>query len=149
QRAASRAGRRRMGGGAGPRRGDARTTGVRRRPLMSSRLGMLVRRLSVGRRLLGWLPPRAASSLTRLAPRWIDLPLPFYEANDQGQMTAKERALVRDTVRRTRPRVCVELGTWHGGGSTYQVATALAQNGDGGLLHTYEPDATCLQVAVD
>jgi predicted O-methyltransferase YrrM len=113
----------------------------------SRRLGLYLRRLTGGRRRLpAWLP---SATLERLVRRWVDVSAPFHEASDQGQMMPKERALVRETVLRARPRICVELGTWRGGGSTYQIASALAQNGDGGLLYTYEPDPECLQAAVD
>jgi hypothetical protein len=117
---------------------------------VSRRLGLFIRRVTDGgRRLPFWLPYRAAATVARMMRGWIDVAPRFYEAVDQGQMTAVERALVRETIRQTRPLVSVELGTWRGGGSTYQIAAALADNDDGGLLHTYEPDPECLQAALD
>lgn len=114
---------------------------------IARRLGLQLRRLKDR----GLLPTGSAPArmLARLAGRWIDVSAPFYEASEQGQLVAKERALVRQTVLDARPRVCVELGTWRGGGSTYQIASALAESGTGGLLHTFEPDPEALQTAIE
>jgi predicted O-methyltransferase YrrM len=53
-----------------------------------------------------------------------------------------ERRLLYKMLREHRPRLCVEIGTATGGGSTFFTALALEENGDG-MLHTYEVDA-CL-----
>lgn len=65
----------------------------------------------------------------------------FYEGHPDfpGQLWLEERKLLYRTVRARRPRVCFEIGTWRGGGSTYFTCHALADNG-AGVLHTIETD---------
>jgi predicted O-methyltransferase YrrM len=92
------------------------------------------------------LPAPVVAALVGLRRRWRGEPR-FYESHDQGQMVERERALVHRTVLERRARLCVEMGTWRGGGSTYQIARALAENG-GGMLYTFEPDPELFQVAV-
>lgn len=48
-----------------------------------------------------------------------------------------DRKALYQTIRRYKPRVVCESGTWLGGGSTYFIAQALSDNG-GGILHTTE-----------
>jgi len=55
----------------------------------------------------------------------------------EGQLYPAERKLLFDTVLRVKPQVVLEIGTWKGGGSTYQIATALRQLG-AGKLYTCE-----------
>ena len=63
-----------------------------------------------------------------------------------GQLYPAERALVRAMVLARRPRIALEVGTWKGGGSTFQIASALAELG-AGELHTCEPDETLNTIA--
>ena len=55
----------------------------------------------------------------------------------EGQLWPVERQLLYDTVFETKPSILLEIGTWKGGGSTYQIATALS-NLRHGVLHTCE-----------
>ena len=64
----------------------------------------------------------------------------------EGQMWFAERRLLLDAVRTYRPRTCVEVGTWKGGGSTYFTALALQETGQG-VLHTWETDAGLFETA--
>ncbi len=48
-----------------------------------------------------------------------------------------DRKALYETIRRYKPRIVCESGTWLGGGSTYFIAQALYDNG-GGVLHTTE-----------
>ena len=63
----------------------------------------------------------------------------FYEGHPamRGQLWYQERKLLYTTIMRCRPRVCFEIGTWKGGGSTLFIGQALHDIG-GGLLHTIE-----------
>jgi predicted O-methyltransferase YrrM len=63
-----------------------------------------------------------------------------------GQLYPAERALVRAMVLARRPRIALEVGTWKGGGSTFQIASALAELG-AGELHTCEPDEALNAIA--
>jgi predicted O-methyltransferase YrrM len=60
----------------------------------------------------------------------------------EGQMNPEERKLLYDTVMQYRPEICVENGTCRGGGSTYYIASALANleelDGVKRTLHTTE-----------
>jgi cephalosporin hydroxylase len=51
-----------------------------------------------------------------------------------------ERKLLYETVRRYKPEVVFEIGTWYGGGSTYFISEALCHIGSG-VLHTVEADS--------
>lgn len=64
----------------------------------------------------------------------------------RGMLTNEERRLLHETVLEHKPRTVLEIGTWRGGGSTYQIATALEQLGTG-VLHTCEIDDECYQEA--
>ena len=55
----------------------------------------------------------------------------------EGQMWSAERRLLYDTIFEARPSVSLEIGTWKGGGSTYQIATALSDL-QHGVLYTCE-----------
>jgi predicted O-methyltransferase YrrM len=57
----------------------------------------------------------------------------------EGQLWPDERQLLYDTVFATRPNIALEVGTWKGGGSTYQIAMALSAVGHG-TLYTCETD---------
>lgn len=52
-----------------------------------------------------------------------------------GQMSDHEREVLRDQIHKIRPEVVAEGGCWFGGGSTFQIAAALRENGYG-RLHT-------------
>ena len=53
----------------------------------------------------------------------------------EGQLNARERDLLTETVRNTspKPRTILEVGTWLGGGSTLHFLRALQANGEGHL----------------
>lgn len=57
----------------------------------------------------------------------------------EGQLYPPERKLLYDAVLQAKPKIVLEIGTWKGGGSTYQIATALRENGSG-KLYTCEVD---------
>ncbi len=57
----------------------------------------------------------------------------------EGQLWPAERSFLHMAIRRYRPTVCLEVGTWKGGGSTWQIVTALEANRRG-RLWTCEPD---------
>jgi predicted O-methyltransferase YrrM len=59
-----------------------------------------------------------------------------------------DRKLLYQTIRRVKPQTVVEVGTWHGGGSTYFISQALYDNGFG-VLHTIEADREAHQTAQD
>ena len=71
--------------------------------------------------------------LVPLKPRW------FFEGHPRmrGQLWYADRKLLYDTIRKHKPGVCFEIGTWKGGGSTLFIAQALCENGRG-KLHTVE-----------
>lgn len=56
----------------------------------------------------------------------------------EGQLNPEERELLYNTVLDLKPQYCVESGTFKGGGSTYFIATALANIDEWGILHTIE-----------
>lgn len=64
----------------------------------------------------------------------------------EGQMWPEERILLQQTVQKLRPATALEIGTWKGGGSTFQIASALLQN-NYGTLHTCEPDSNLYEIA--
>jgi hypothetical protein len=53
-----------------------------------------------------------------------------------GQMSENERNYITDVVKKLKPRISVESGTWYGGGSTLSIVKGLL-NTDG-VLYTYE-----------
>jgi predicted O-methyltransferase YrrM len=57
----------------------------------------------------------------------------------QGQLMPAERALLTEVVKQHKPKVCLEIGTWKGGGSTYSIFSGLQANGFG-ELYTCEID---------
>lgn len=93
-------------------------------------------------------PPRQSlwRAVRRFAPRRQRF---FFEGCIQvpGQLWYPERELLYETVRRHRPEVVFEVGTWLGGGSTLFIAQALHDNGRG-TLHTIELDRATHAVAV-
>lgn len=56
-----------------------------------------------------------------------------------GQMYIADRRGLYETIREFKPKHCLEIGTWEGGGSTLFISSALAHNG-AGTLHTTEAD---------
>lgn len=54
-----------------------------------------------------------------------------------GQLWPAERQFLHDAVVSARPNIVLEVGTWKGGGSTWQIATALKELKHG-HLHTCE-----------
>lgn len=56
---------------------------------------------------------------------------------DNGQLSLPERVALHHYVRKFKPTVVFEVGTWRGGGSTFQIVTAL-QERKYGHLHTCE-----------
>jgi len=61
-------------------------------------------------------------------------------------MWPAERTLLYKTVLELKPQWALEIGTWKGGGSTYQIASALKENGFGELV-TCEPDKEMHNIA--
>ena len=57
-----------------------------------------------------------------------------------------ERKVLYETIRRIKPQIVCESGTWRGGGSTYFIAQALCENGSG-VLHTTEANPEFFQSA--
>lgn len=74
----------------------------------------------------------------------------FYEGCRQipGQMWYADRKLLYQTIRKYKPEVVFEVGTWLGGGSTYFIAQALFENGFG-TLYTIETETQVYQSAVE
>jgi len=64
----------------------------------------------------------------------------------EGQLWPIERQTLKDLVLKNKPKVTLEIGTWKGGGSTYQIATALHELGEG-HLYTCEPDTSLFTIA--
>lgn len=56
-----------------------------------------------------------------------------------GQLMPKEREFLHQAVLEMRPMIALEVGTWKGGGSTWQILTGLEKNGMG-VLHTCETE---------
>lgn len=63
-----------------------------------------------------------------------------------GQLWEEERKLLHKIIVDLKPNLCLEIGTWKGGGSTYQIASALVSNGKGFLI-TCEPDLQLFNIA--
>jgi len=57
----------------------------------------------------------------------------------EGQLWPVERQTLKNLVTKNKPGIVLEIGTWKGGGSTYQIATAL-HDLKKGHLYTCEPD---------
>jgi predicted O-methyltransferase YrrM len=72
----------------------------------------------------------------------------FEENRNCGQLFGIERKTLYDLVKQSRPLICVECGTWQGGGSTYYIASALKENGCGKLF-TWEIHKPFFDVATD
>jgi len=51
-----------------------------------------------------------------------------------GQLYATERKVLYNTILEHKPRQCFEIGTYTGGGSTFFLASAFAQNQSGKLI---------------
>lgn len=56
-----------------------------------------------------------------------------------GQLTDSERKFLRQAVLIAKPQLVLEVGTWKGGGSTWQIASALFENNHG-MLYTCETE---------
>lgn len=69
-----------------------------------------------------------------------------FAASRQGQLHRDERALLYTLVLGTRPSRCLEVGTWLGRGSTFFIASALAEVG-AGHLWTVETDGAAVDAA--
>lgn len=65
-----------------------------------------------------------------------------------GQLTPSERDFLHKSILEYKPRIVLEVGTWKGGGSTWQITTALEKNGFG-LLHTCETEKEFFDEAND
>lgn len=64
----------------------------------------------------------------------------------EGQLLPAERIFLHDSVLAAKPTICLEVGTWRGGGSTMQIVRALEKLGKG-VLYTCEPDKLCFDIA--
>lgn len=60
----------------------------------------------------------------------------------EGQLWPAERAALYDFVMDANPRVVLEVGTWKGGGSTWQIVSALRARKNKGILYTCEINET-------
>lgn len=60
-----------------------------------------------------------------------------------GQLWPSERAALYEAVVRRRPLVALEIGTWHGGGSTFQIVSALMSCGRGRLITCEQNPEAC------
>jgi len=58
----------------------------------------------------------------------------------QGQLKPRERQSLYEWVKKSQPKVVLEVGTWKGGGSTWQIANAIRDANVGGHLTTCEVD---------
>lgn len=65
-----------------------------------------------------------------------------------GQMTDHERDVLQNEIWLTKPSVVFEVGTWYGGGSTFQIMSGLIHNSKG-ILHTWESLEDRAKVAAD
>ena len=67
----------------------------------------------------------------------------FFEGcrDTPGQMYVADRKALYDTIVQHRPRTCFEIGTYTGGGSTFFLASAFAQLGQGKLITMEVDDA--------
>jgi predicted O-methyltransferase YrrM len=74
----------------------------------------------------------------------------FFEGVFQigGQLLSAERKFLYNWVKAIRPQLVFEIGTAGGGGSTYFIAQALWENGEG-MLHTAEIDLGGFNSAVE
>ena len=72
----------------------------------------------------------------------------FFEGvpNIIGQMYLAERQALFNTILQFRPRLCFEIGTFTGGGSTFFIASALKEIG-AGKLFTLESDTDLFSLA--
>ncbi len=66
----------------------------------------------------------------------------------EGQMWPDERKFLYDAVLKRKPSISLEVGTWKGGGSTLQIASAL-RSINHGILHTCEVDYDLYQEAIN
>jgi predicted O-methyltransferase YrrM len=71
----------------------------------------------------------------------------FKENLVTGQMHPEERKELYDTIIKSKPNICVECGTWKGGGSTFFIANALSDIGKG-KLHTWEINSLFYKEAI-
>jgi predicted O-methyltransferase YrrM len=65
----------------------------------------------------------------------------------EGQMNPSERKLLYEVTLELKPEIAVEVGTARGGGSTYYISTAMANNGLG-ILHSIEMNRELYDYAV-
>lgn len=56
-----------------------------------------------------------------------------------GQLMPQERTMLYEAVIEAKPSVVLEVGTWKGGGSTWQIVEALKKNAKG-ILYTCETE---------
>ena len=64
-----------------------------------------------------------------------------------GQMTQIERDYIYNTVKEINAKVCIESGTWYGGGSTLSLTKGSYDNN--GMVYTYEECYDFYKVAKD
>lgn len=71
-----------------------------------------------------------------IRPFWIRERRFFFEGSLPllGQMYVAERKVLFDTIIEKKPRHCFEIGTYTGGGSTYFIAKAFEEIGNGKLI---------------
>lgn len=65
-----------------------------------------------------------------------------------GQLLPAEREYLHNSVLQAKPAIVLEVGTWKGGGSTWQIKRALNNIG-AGILYTCEPDESCFLEAFE
>jgi cephalosporin hydroxylase len=66
----------------------------------------------------------------------------------EGQLSPFERRALYNVIVKSKPEFVFEVGTWNGGGSTYIIASALADNGIG-MLYSAECNEAFYHHAVD
>jgi len=57
----------------------------------------------------------------------------------KGELLEFERKTLFDTIIKYQPKICLEIGTGNGGGSTFYIANALYQLNNNGILYTCDP----------
>ena len=67
----------------------------------------------------------------------------------EGQMLPEERKFLYNAVINCKPKLVLEIGTWKGGGSTFQIASAIHENNNDGRLYTCELDKDLYDSAVN
>jgi hypothetical protein len=64
-----------------------------------------------------------------------------------GHLHPPERKLLNDTIIELKPQLCLECGTWAGGGSAFSIVSGLHANNKG-ILHTFEVNKGLHDMAV-